>query len=86
MRAIVSKNNKFIQLSEKPKECISYALKIYLDKPQNDCSLPVATRSLVAGKIRYSLKELGYPNVLRIEIKNGNNWEVIMNKIWNSIN
>ena len=80
MKAIVSKNNRFIQLSERPKDSIIHGLKIFLDKPQNEYSLPIATCTVVRNKMRYSLKELEYPNVSRIEIKNETwDWEIIMN-------
>lgn len=77
MKAKISKNNKFIQLSERPKACITHGLKVYLQEAQNEYSLPVASRSVVANKIRYSLKELGYPNVVKVEILDGDTWNVI---------
>lgn len=83
MRATLSKNFKFIQLSEKPMRAEVQGFKIY-HKMEGEYHLPVTTTNLIVGKLRYYLHRL--PKELRetiykLEIKNGDEWQIVPIKL-----
>jgi hypothetical protein len=57
MRATISKNYKFIQLSEKPFRTVTSGLRVY-HRAETDTTEPVSSTNLIAGKTRYFLNGL----------------------------
>ena len=76
MKATLSKNYKFIQLSEKPQRAETGGFKIY-HKFETATELPISYTNLIAGKIRYYLnmlpKELR-ESIYKLEIRQGEEW------------
>lgn len=86
MKATLSKNYRFIQLSEKPKKAEVDGFKIF-HRHETKTTMPITSTNLIADKTRYYLhmlpKELR-ESIYRLEIKTGGLWESVPLKSNNS--
>ena len=76
MKATISKNYKFIQLSEKVQRAETGGFKIY-HKFENQTELPISYADLIVHKKRYYLKRLPKElreSIYKLEIRQGDEW------------
>ncbi len=76
MKSLLSKNYKFIQLSEKPVHAELGGFKIYHRK-ETEREYPIVYTDLVAGKLRYYLNKLPKEirtSIWKLEIRQGDSW------------
>lgn len=68
-KAKVSKNGKFIYLSEAPLWNVTDGLVVYLNESNDQYSLPIMYTDLIKGKKRYYLPEDFNNNIIDIEVR-----------------
>lgn len=71
MKAYLRDKQSFIALSPVPKKDIPDGITIFLDRPNNDYSLPQMTCDIKAGIMRYDLPENIRGHVISAIVKEG---------------